>query len=327
MAWSDPHEVPTDATGERLVDYLKRRLIVVPVNEIGDAITGGAVRLLRAEADAAPAAARTDTRLAAGDRIAIDDALEARLAAGNRLTPPAPESIVLATAFEDESLLVADKPAGMHVHPLGRFRDATLLNALVRHAGARPGNPWGAWRPYPAHRLDRPVSGLVAVAKRAEFRDALRTAIEAGAIRRSYLAWVDGRPREDSGTVDLPVGRDPAFDYRRAVVPVEAGGQPAVTRWRVRERGPTRTLLELALETGRTHQIRVHLAAIGHPVAGDSLYRAGAAEAARGAAAPGAGAATRIALHAFRLELPHPSTGSRLELTGSEPPDFQAFRA
>lgn len=315
MAWSNSHEVPSTAAGERLVEYLKARLIVIPVNEIGDAITGsGGTRAPDISIEGRET--RTDSRLAAGDRLLFETSLEARLTAENRLTLPA--DLPLDVAYEDGELLVLNKPAGMHVHPVGRYRDATLLNALVYRAGARPGSPWGAWRPHPAHRLDRPVSGLVLVAKSAAWSAALNDLQQRGLLVRRYLAWVDGSLREDSGTVSDPLGRDPHFDYRRAVVSVENGGQEAVTHWRVRERRADRSLLELSLDTGRTHQIRVHLATLGFPVCGDILYSRTPIAGQRGAFS-----ATRIALHSWQVSFAHPARpDQRVELTSPPPTDL-----
>ena len=136
MAWNDSHDVPSTAAGERLVEYLKAHLIVIPVNEIGDAITGaGGLRAPDIAIEGRET--RTDSRLAAGDRLIFQPSLEARLTAGNRLTPAV--DLPLAITYEDGELLVLDKPAGMHVHPVGKYRDATLLNALVYRAGARSG--------------------------------------------------------------------------------------------------------------------------------------------------------------------------------------------
>jgi 23S rRNA pseudouridine1911/1915/1917 synthase len=143
---------------------------------------------------------------------------------------------------------------------------------------------------------------------------------ERGHLVRRYLAWVDGSPREDAGTVSHPLGRDPHFDYRRAVVPVADGGQEAVTHWRVRERRADRSLLELDLDTGRTHQIRVHLASLGHPICGDLLYSRTPVAGQRGAFS-----ATRIALHSWQVSFAHPTRPEqRVELTSPPAPDFDS---
>lgn len=315
MAWTDPHVVPPEAAGKRLIDYLKAHLLVVPVNEIGDAVTGTTSCPPDINIEGR-AETRTDTRLAAGDRILVAASLEARLAAENRLTPAV--EIALDVVHEDADLLVLNKPAGTHVHPVGKYRDATLLNGLVWRAGARPGNPWGAWRPHPAHRLDRPVSGLLLIARNATVSAALNELQQQDGLTRRYLAWVDGVVNGDRGTIDQPLGKDPAFEYRRAVVPVANGGQTAVTHWTVQERRDDRTLVTLDLDTGRTHQIRVHLASIGHPVCGDLLYARTPVAGQRGAFS-----ATRIALHSWEVAFDH--AGRRIELTAPPPGDFDTI--
>ncbi|HEY6038544.1 MAG TPA: RluA family pseudouridine synthase, partial [Kofleriaceae bacterium] len=141
-------------------------------------------------------------------------------------------------------------------------------------AGARPDQPWARYRPRPAHRLDRGASGLVAFAKTAAGHDELRRQLAAGTLHRRYRATVEGRLTGE-GVIDRPLGRDPGNDYRRAVV---SDGQRAVTRYRVVEELGARTVVELELETGRTHQIRAHLASLGHPIAGDELYGAAPGE-------------------------------------------------
>jgi len=262
--------------GGRLVDVAKQHLAVIAVDRVGPAIAAGAVT-------ASGRTGKLDERVAPGDVLAVIGALPGAL-----VPAPAPLAIVA----EDGDLIVVDKPAGMHVHPLGAHRDGTLLGALLWHAGARPDQPWAAWRPRPAHRLDRGASGLVVFAKRAEIHDALRVMLEAHAVERRYRATVHGRVAADAGTIDAPLGRDPANDYRRAVVP---GGQRAITHYQVVQREAATTVVELALDTGRTHQIRAHLASLGHPIAGDTLY----------GAPPGA-APDQIALRAHSLRLLHP---------------------
>lgn len=267
----------------RLVDVARQHLVVIAIDRVGPAIAAGALQVNGR-------AGTINQPVAAGDVLVagpLEDAL-------------VPEPHALAVIAEDDDLLVVDKPAGMHVHPLGPHRAGTLLNALLWHAGARPPHPWAIWRPRPAHRLDRGASGLLVIAKLAEIHDALRAMLATHAIERRYRAIVHGVVTTDAGTIDAPLARDPAHDYRRAIVP---GGQPAVTHYRVVRRTDTTTELELVLATGRTHQIRAHLASLGHPIAGDTLY-----------GAPGQ-ASTTIALRATALRFPHPRDGRVLALT------------
>jgi 23S rRNA pseudouridine1911/1915/1917 synthase len=269
----------------RLVDHAKAHLVVVPVGEIGELIKRGALQI-------DGRAGRIDEPVPPGARVTVDEAAIAAVALS-------PEDVRLAIAFEDDDLVVVDKPAGIHVHPLGPHRTGTLLNALLWHAGARPDQPWAPWRPSPLHRLDRAARGLVAFAKNAHVHDLVRRMFDA--IVRRYRATVIGEVAGERGTIDAPLGRDPACDYRRAVVAVKRGGQRAVTHWSVVARESGRTVVELVLETGRTHQIRAHLAAIGHPIVGDALYMQNAMSS--------ADATCEIDLHAVELRFRHPRTG------------------
>jgi len=248
----------------KLVDHAKDHLIVVPVAAIGGLISAGAIRI-------GGRIGAINDEVGPADVVTVDAAAIAAL-----VIPPEPLSLVI--VHEDDELVICDKPAGMHVHPLGEYRVGTLLNALLWHAGARPDRPWGAWRPRPLHRLDRAASGLMAFGKTVREHE----------VERRYRALVQGRIEADAGTIDAPLGRDPANDYRRTI---RADGQRAVTHWRVIERHADQTLVELALETGRTHQIRAHLASIDHPIVGDSLY------------AGGGPASARIELRAFELRI------------------------
>jgi 23S rRNA pseudouridine1911/1915/1917 synthase len=281
----------------RLVDHTKAYLVVVRVDDVGPLIARGALSI-------------NGCRGRIGDLVQPTDvvAIDARqLADGLAIVP---QQLALAVKYEDDALIVCAKPANMHVHPIGAYRDGTLLNGLLWHCGARPDRPWGRWRPRPLHRLDRAASGLVAFGKHAAVHDHMRQQLAAADIGRRYWALVDGHVDADAGTIDAPLGRDPACNYRRAVVPSTAGGQRAITHWRRIERRQDRTLLELSLETGRTHQIRAHLASIGHPIAGDVLYAQSGDR---------RDATSAIALHAVELRLRHPVSGDALVLA-SRPP-------
>jgi 23S rRNA pseudouridine1911/1915/1917 synthase len=226
--------------------------------------------------------------------------------------PPVAEARPLAVRYEDDRLLVVAKPAGVVVHPAPGHPSGTLVNALLGRAGSLSA-AGGADRPGIVHRLDRDTSGLLVVAKDDATHLALARELAAHRIERRYLALAQGHLPAETGTVDAPVGRHPRDRKRRAVV---AGGRRAVTHWRVRERLPAADLVEAVLETGRTHQIRVHLAHLRHPVAGDRTYGADPRLAARLGL-------DRPFLHAWRLALDHPADGRRIELTEPLPDDLE----
>jgi 23S rRNA pseudouridine1911/1915/1917 synthase len=228
--------------------------------------------------------------------------------------PPAPEAgLDLMVRYEDDQLLVVAKPAGLVVHPAPGHPAGTLVNALLGRAGSLSA-AGGADRPGIVHRLDRDTSGLLVVAKDDATHLALVRELAAHRIERGYLALAQGHLAAEAGTVDAPIGRHPRDRKRMAVV---AGGRRAVTHWRVRERLPAADLVEVSLETGRTHQIRVHLAHLRHPVAGDLTYGADPRLAARLGL-------HRPFLHAWRLALDHPADGRRIELTEPLPDDLEA---
>jgi 23S rRNA pseudouridine1911/1915/1917 synthase len=178
-----------------------------------------------------------------------------------------PDPIPLAVVYEDTDVVVIDKPAGMVVHPAPGHPRGTLANALVAHV---PGiSVGGSQRPGIVHRLDKDTSGLIVAAKTDRGRTSLISQWDDRSVEKTYLALVAGSVADEEATIDAPIGRDPKNRQRMAVL---RSGRPAVTRFRVIERFPNATLLELSIETGRTHQIRVHLAFIGHPILGDQLY-------------------------------------------------------
>jgi 23S rRNA pseudouridine1911/1915/1917 synthase len=264
----------------------------------------------------------------AGDgRVAVDGRPRPkayRLRGGERLAwappeePPAggpvAEDRPLEVRYEDDGLLVVAKPAGLVVHPGPGHPTGTLVNALLGRAGTSlSAGGGGADRPGIVHRLDKDTSGLLLVAKDDATHLALSRDLAARRVERRYLALVQGRLPAESGTVDAPVGRHPRDRKRMAVVDA---GRRAVTHWRVQERFPAVQLIEATLETGRTHQVRVHLASLRHPLVGDRAYGADPTLAAR----LGVG---RPFLHAWRLAFTHPATGQRVELTEPLPPDLQ----
>ena len=223
------------------------------------------------------------------------------------------EAIHVPVVYEDDDLLIVDKPAGLVVHPAPGHPGGTLVNALLS-LGDTFGGIAGVERPGIVHRLDRDTSGLLMVAKHDAAQAGLMAQLKARRVKKTYVALVAGSVSATVGRIEAPIGRDPHHRIRMAVVP---DGREAVTGYRVRERLPGWTLLELDLITGRTHQIRVHLAAIGHPVAGDVLY-------ATGAARRGPDGLERLFLHAAQLELASPTDGHLIRATAPLPEDLEA---
>lgn len=241
--------------------------------------------------------------------------------------PPEPvemvaENLPLHIVYEDEHLAVVDKAAGMVVHPAPGHRSGTLVNALLWHMPDIEG-VGGRLRPGIVHRLDRDTSGLLVVAKTDEAHRALADALKRRRVKRLYVAASWGHLPESPITVDAPIGRDPGNRKRMAVV---EGGRHAITRAVVRERWLRAELLDVALKTGRTHQIRVHLAHVGHPVVGDRVYGEGWE---RGMGGAGRSWAMELArrtprqfLHAARLVFDHPSSGERMSFESPLPADL-----
>jgi 23S rRNA pseudouridine1911/1915/1917 synthase len=229
---------------------------------------------------------------------------------------PAPE-IELRIVHDDPDILIVDKPAGLVVHPSPGHAGGTLVNALLARGDASEfGGIAGVQRPGIVHRLDRDTSGLLIVAKHDAAQHSVMAQLKARRVKKTYLALVLGEVAASVGRIEAPIGRDPKHRTRMAVVP---DGRPSTTGYRVRERFAGWTLLELDLVTGRTHQIRVHLEAIGHPVAGDPVYGTGTSR--RGPDV--GGGLRRLFLHAWRLELTSPSPGALIRAEAPLPAELE----
>jgi 23S rRNA pseudouridine1911/1915/1917 synthase len=283
---------------------------------VADADAG--LRLDKALADRAEIRTRSlSERLLAEGAVRVDGDLRPkshRLQAGSVVevelpaeTPPIePEPVKVPVVYEDEHLAIVDKPAGISVHPGAGERTGTLLGQLLS-LGAAGGDPE---RPGVVHRLDRDTSGLLLVARTEEAHAALQEAIRRRDVERRYLALVRGHPRSRTGRIEAPIGRDRRDPTRRSLDTDEP--RDAVTHFELLEELPEHALLEIRLETGRTHQIRVHLAAVDLPVSGDRQY-----------GVAGDLGLERQFLHAHRLRLRHPATGKEIDVTSDLPPDLQ----
>jgi 23S rRNA pseudouridine1911/1915/1917 synthase len=241
---------------------------------------------------------------------------------------PAAQPMPLAIRFEDEHLLVLDKPAGLVVHPAPGNPEGTLVNALLAHCGASLAGIGGVRRPGIVHRLDKDTSGLLVVAKTEPAHRALSRDFAARRIERAYGAFVWGVPMPAAGEISGNIGRSSSNRKKMAVV-AASRGKPAVTRYRVERRfGDHAALIECRLLTGRTHQIRVHLAHAGHPLIGDPVYgtRAGRAVARLGPAGAAIMAFPRQALHARLLGFSHPATGEKLTFESPLPVDMEELK-
>jgi 23S rRNA pseudouridine1911/1915/1917 synthase len=278
-------KVPETAAGERLDRFLATKL----------GSRGAAERAVEAGALVDGVARPKSHRLAGGEEIELPEAVPAPPV----VPPPAEPEIVL----QDEHLLVIDKPAGLVVHPGAGHASGTLVDALAgKIAGGDPE------RPGIVHRLDRDTSGLMVVARSEAAYERLQELVRERALERTYLALVRGRPRSRAGKIDAPIGRDRGDATRISLD--SASARPAVTHFEVDRLLPEHALLRVTLETGRMHQIRVHLAAVDLPVAGDPVY---------GVAEPGL---ERQFLHAAELAFPHPFDGGQIAARSELPPDL-----
>ncbi|MGJ5673923.1 MAG: RluA family pseudouridine synthase [Nostochopsis sp.] len=282
--------------GERLDRYLTEQLTDLSRSRIQQLIEQGQVQL--------------------NSKICTSKKMTVKL--GDRITVTIPpvepleltaEDIPLDILYEDDHILILNKTAGLVVHPAPGHPTGTLVNAILAHCPNLPGIG-GVQRPGIVHRLDKDTTGAIAIAKTELAHQHLQAQLKAKTAQREYLGVIYGVPKTESGTVDLPIGRHPVDRKKMAVVSTEKGGRPAVTHWRILERLGNYTLMHFQLETGRTHQIRVHSAHMGHPIVGDPVYSSGRSV---GVNLPGQ------TLHAWRLRLQHPVSGEWIEATAPIP--------
>ncbi len=288
-------EVPPGDEGNRLDLYLSRQVPFLSRNQIQRLIEKGKVLVNSKKS-------RSSYRVRGGDFIEME------------VPPPEeiilkPQHLPLDIVYEDKDLLVINKPQGLVVHPAPGHYEGTLVNALLYHCPDLTGIG-GYLRPGIVHRLDKDTSGLLVVSKNELAHKSLTEQLKNRTLKRKYLALVHGEVMEDKGVIDAPLGRDPRNRKKFAVVP---DGKPARSYYRVLEKFPGFTLLEVELETGRTHQIRVHLAYAGYPVAGDPLY--GSKRNPLGL--PGQ------ALHAYQISFSHPRTGELMTFEAPLPSTFK----
>jgi len=291
-------------------------------------------RLDRALADALPSLSRERLKvlvksgaLSAGEQLHRDPATKVRGDEAFALAVPEPaaahnepQDIPLVVVYEDEHLLVIDKPAGMVVHPAAGNRDGTLVNALLHHCGPSLSGIGGVARPGIVHRIDKDTSGLLLVAKSDVAHEGLSRQFADHSIERVYAAIVTGVPTMLTGTVDAPLARSET-DRKKVAVVKEGRGKRAVTHWKLRTALRDAALVECRLETGRTHQVRVHLASIGHPLLGDPVYGRSPKQRQRELLARLG--FRRQALHAEALGFVHPVTNARLSFASALPSDMQ----
>ncbi len=284
----DTHRLTADRDDERLDSFIARRVAELTRSRAGKLIAAGAVSVGGATVS------KASTRLAVDDDVRVD------------VPPPAPSALTpepmpLSIVYEDSDLLVIDKPPGLAVHPSPGHASHTLVHGVLAHCSDLSGIG-GEKRPGIVHRLDKDTSGLIIVAKNDAAHVSLSRQLKEHKVEKTYLALVEGQIEPTEGVIDAAIGRDPHHRTRMAVVD---GGREARTRYRLLRHAGGRSLVELRPETGRTHQLRVHLAAMGYSISGDTLYgrRKGTPD-----------GLTRQFLHAQRLAFRHPATGERLEL-------------
>jgi 23S rRNA pseudouridine955/2504/2580 synthase len=305
--------VSADAAGQRLDKLVRRALRDVPLSHVYKMFRTRKVRVNGARG-------RPEQILAEGDRVAIRGDQERLLApaeGGSRPPPPRVARPTFRVLHEDEHLLAVDKPAGLAAHPGSGITGPTLVDEVRAHLHVPEAGPPGEFRPSPAHRLDRETSGVVLVAKTRRAMVRLGELFTEGEeVRKTYLALAKGKMPRPTGVID-----DPLSEHEQTARSKERRGvnfQEAVTRWQALAANRDVSLLAIRIETGRTHQIRRHLAAVGHPVAGDRRY----GDFAFNRTARARWGLDRMFLHAWRLEIPHPVTGAPLRLVAPLPPEL-----
>ncbi|OAB57158.1 pseudouridine synthase, partial [Phormidium willei BDU 130791] len=277
-------------SGDRLDRILSQNLVDLSRSRIQQLIEQNCVRV-----NGEPCLSKK-LKVQAGDRLSIE-------------IPPAtpleiqPLDMALDILYEDDHLLIVNKPAGLVVHPAPGHYNDTLVNALLAHCGDRLSGIGGVQRPGIVHRLDKDTTGAIVIAKSDRAHQHLQAQIQAKTARREYLGIVYGSPSQPSGIINRPIARHQVDRKKMAIVPEDQGGRTAVTHWQVQEALGNYSLVHFRLETGRTHQIRVHSASIGHPIVGDPLYGSGRS---LGVNLPGQ------ALHAWKLTLEHPQSGDTI---------------
>lgn len=303
--------VDAEGAGARLDAFLAARVAHASRSRLKELIDAGEVLV-------AGQPAKPSHRLSVGEQIELEPP-----------APPvsgfAPEDIPLDIVHEDESIVVVNKPAGLVMHPAAGAPAGTLANALAFHFHQLP-ERGGAERPGIVHRLDRDTSGLVVVAKTEAAHESLAAQFLAREVVKYYVALVHGATKEERGRVEEPIGRDPRNRTRMAVVRGGRGGRAALSIWRVRQAYQRFTLVDVEIKTGRTHQIRVHLAWLKHPVVGDHAYNSGRDKQLANPQVRAAVAALgRQFLHAERLGFRHPRTGEFLKFRAPLPPELTSL--
>ncbi len=297
---------------------MPERMLPVPDGLVGERVDAGLAKLLglsrtRAAAIADDGGVEVDFRLAGrSDRLPAGAMLSVRWEEPSAVAITPIEVPGLDVVFEDDEVIVVDKPAGVAAHPSPGWLGPTVIGGLAA-AGVRVSTSGAAERAGIVHRLDAGTSGLMVVAKSESAYTELKRAFKERTVEKVYLALAQGHPDPTSGTIDAPIGRHPKADYRFAVV---ADGRPSVTHYDTLEAFRAATLVEVHLETGRTHQIRVHFAHLRHPLVGDTMYGAD----------PGLGerlGVSRQWLHAARLGFAHPGTGRAVEFSSPLPHELQ----